>query len=141
MDEIRVVAAVIVRAGHILLTQRTMGREFPLRWESPGGKLEPGEHPAAGLVRELGEEVSWHGQIDLEPMFATSFKRNEYGMTRDVQLAFYYARAHVDWRATLVDVEGAGWFDLEAMRQLPLTPGNKRLLEFFDRNGGIQEVL
>ncbi len=28
-------------------------------WELPGGKLEPGEDPAACVAREIGEEAGW----------------------------------------------------------------------------------
>jgi 8-oxo-dGTP diphosphatase len=31
---------------------------LPLRWELPGGKCEPGESPAAGLRREIREELA-----------------------------------------------------------------------------------
>ncbi len=52
-----VVAAVIERAGRILVCQRTAAQPHPLKWEFPGGKVEPGETPDEALARELEEEL------------------------------------------------------------------------------------
>ena len=45
-------------AGRYLITQRRKGSHLAGRWEFPGGKVEPGESPAACLRRELTEELS-----------------------------------------------------------------------------------
>jgi 8-oxo-dGTP diphosphatase len=55
-----VAAGLIVRDGRVLITQRTATQHQPelaLKWELPGGKVEPGESPVAALVRELREEI------------------------------------------------------------------------------------
>jgi mutator protein MutT len=44
-------------AGRVLIGQRPRGRHLAGGWEFPGGKLEPGEERAAGLARELNEEL------------------------------------------------------------------------------------
>src|SRR5580765_4176549 len=54
---IQVVAAIIERAGAILVGQRTAQQSHPLKWEFPGGKVEPGESPEQALSRELEEEL------------------------------------------------------------------------------------
>jgi 8-oxo-dGTP diphosphatase len=51
-----VVAAVIEREGRVLICQRKLGRHA-LKWEFPGGKIEPSESPQAALKRELREEL------------------------------------------------------------------------------------
>jgi 8-oxo-dGTP diphosphatase len=57
METIVVAAAVLVRDGRVLLTQRKKGAHLEGKWEFPGGKVEPGEDPRAALVRELDEEL------------------------------------------------------------------------------------
>jgi 8-oxo-dGTP diphosphatase len=54
---IRVVAAVIVRDGTLLVGRRRLGLSHAGDWELPGGKIEPGESPERALVREIREEL------------------------------------------------------------------------------------
>ena len=52
-----VVAAVVERDGAYLACRRRPGKAAAGRWEFPGGKVEPGEIPAAALEREIREEL------------------------------------------------------------------------------------
>ncbi len=52
-----VVCAVIERNGHVLVAQRPPHKLLPLKWEFPGGKVEPGENPADAIIREIREEL------------------------------------------------------------------------------------
>ena len=62
-----VVAAVLSRGGCILACRRRLDAGFgPGRWEFPGGKVRPGEEPAAALRRELREELGVEARIGAE---------------------------------------------------------------------------
>jgi 8-oxo-dGTP diphosphatase len=63
---VEVVAAVLMRDGKILIGQRKRGGRHPLKWEFPGGKVEPGEEPRAALARELREELNVEAVIGEE---------------------------------------------------------------------------
>lgn len=52
-----VIAGVLLRGGRVLVAQRPAHKAEGLRWEFPGGKLEPGEGEVEGLARELLEEL------------------------------------------------------------------------------------
>ena len=51
-------AGIVVRDGKIMLCQRKPEDRLGLKWEFPGGKLEPGETPQQALERELREELA-----------------------------------------------------------------------------------
>jgi 8-oxo-dGTP diphosphatase len=54
-----IVTAGVIRdeQGKVLITQRLPKAHAGLLWEFPGGKLEVGEEPMNGLIRELQEEL------------------------------------------------------------------------------------
>jgi A/G-specific adenine glycosylase len=57
-----VTAAVIHRAGQVLIARRPEKGLLGGLWEFPGGKVEPGEELPAGLKREIREELA----VDIE---------------------------------------------------------------------------
>jgi 8-oxo-dGTP diphosphatase len=61
-----VVAAVIQREGQVLIGQRRTSDRHALKWEFPGGKVEPYEHPKEALRRELREELNIEAEIGPE---------------------------------------------------------------------------
>jgi 8-oxo-dGTP diphosphatase len=50
-------ALIMDQAGRVLLAQRPAHKHLALKWEFPGGKIEPGESADAALVREIDEEL------------------------------------------------------------------------------------
>lgn len=54
---IPVVCALIERDGRVLIAQRPAHKHLPLKWEFPGGKVEPGESAETAIVREIREEL------------------------------------------------------------------------------------
>lgn len=83
---IRVVAGLIERDGTLLICQRRRDSVFPLQWEFPGGKIEPGETGEAALQRELREELGIAADVGAE-LYRT---RHAYPDRYTVELLFYH---------------------------------------------------
>lgn len=61
---IKVSCAIILNQdGEILVAQRSTKMSMPLKWEFPGGKVEPNETAEECLHRELMEELNIEVQI------------------------------------------------------------------------------
>ena len=58
MKRIHVVAAIIIEDGKVFAAKRKDAGELALKWEFPGGKIEPGETGEEAIVREIMEELS-----------------------------------------------------------------------------------
>jgi 8-oxo-dGTP diphosphatase len=82
---LQVVAAVIEKNSRILICQRSRDSRHPLKWEFPGGKVEPGETPQQALARELREELA------IDAVIGDEMHRQhvEYGDGRVISLLFF----------------------------------------------------
>lgn len=74
MRTIRVVAAVVERAGRYLITQRRPAALLPLLWEFPGGRVEDGETDASALKREVRHRLG----VDVDVGQLISFVSHPY---------------------------------------------------------------
>ncbi len=83
---VRVAAAVVWRAGRLLLTQRPPGAPLGLQWELPGGKIEDGESPEHALVREIREELG----VLATPLEVLALDTHDYPHGLEVEVVFVH---------------------------------------------------
>ncbi|ABF41655.1 NUDIX hydrolase [Candidatus Koribacter versatilis Ellin345] len=81
----RVVAGILVRGDEILCCQRSHNDPMSLKWEFPGGKIEPNETAEAALARELVEELNLAAEIG--PLVETI--RHSYTAGVIIELYFF----------------------------------------------------
>lgn len=65
---LRVVSGLAIRDGKILMGKRPAAKLRGALWETPGGKVEPGESPIDALKREWIEEIGIN--VDVGPLIA-----------------------------------------------------------------------
>ena len=82
-----VAAGVVIQDDRIMLCQRRPEAHNGLKWEFPGGKLEPGESSEEALRRELREELS----IDVQVGHIADAVYYRYP-DRDVLVLFYMCK-------------------------------------------------
>lgn len=108
MKVVQVVSGVMIRDGRLFLAQRVGTKSWPFFWESPGGKVEPGETEIEALRREMREE------LDISSIGRTwrfTYGGNHDGEVHDVD----------DPRPQ--EGQGCGWFASRELDGLTLIPG------------------
>jgi 8-oxo-dGTP diphosphatase len=123
---LHVVGAAIAVGGRCLVTRRGARASMALKWEFPGGKVEPGEAPRDALRRELLEELGVEieaGELIGEGSSADS--------GREIRLSVYGAR-WVSGQIELREHHELGWFlpeELDGLdwpeADLPVVPAVK----------------
>lgn len=116
---IRVVAAVIERDGHYLITQRRATAVLPLLWEFPGGRVEEGENDAAALRREVLHRLG----ADIEVGHIISFVSHAYE-SYAVDLHLYECRLVRDALSPLA-VSDFRWVRSDEFDRYTFTPADE----------------
>jgi 8-oxo-dGTP diphosphatase len=123
---LQVVAAIIEHAGGILICRRRPDQSHPLQWEFPGGKVEPGESPAAALARELEEELGISGATG----HAIARYEFAYPGGPPVDLIFYRVLAFSGEPLNLIFQE-MRWAPRETLAEFDFVEGDRKFLASF----------
>ena len=122
-NQIDVAAALIFRAGKILIAQRHAGLHLGGLWEFPGGKREPNETFEHCLVREIHEELGVEisvGKLFEEVVHAYPEKT--------VRLGFFVCRLK-SGEPEPVDCAALKWVDKSELDEYPFPAADARLLD------------
>jgi len=121
-----VVAGVLQHNGKILICRRRAHQPHPLKWEFPGGKLEPGESPHTALIRELREELG----IESEPGAEITRYEFAYPGKQPILLIFIQVPA---WRGNIENriFETILWETSEALSNHDFLEGDAPFLRAF----------
>ena len=122
MKTIEVVAAIIIKDGHIFATQRGYG-EFQGWWEFPGGKMEVGESPQEALRREINEELDADIQVN-ELLETVEWDYPNFHLTMHCFICNLLSES-----MHLNEHEAATWLTHETLRSVKWLPADEILLD------------
>src|SRR6185312_16205813 len=112
-------AALIVRDGEVLIGQRRRGDRHALKWEFPGGKVETGETPQEGLVRELREELAISATVGHE---VARYQHSYPGGT--TVLLLFYAVTDFSGEPASRAFEQIQWANLRTLPEIDFLDGD-----------------
>lgn len=133
MKQIEVVAAVLVRQGKFLATQRGYG-EFRGYWEFPGGKIETGESREEALQREIREELETEICVG-EHLITVDYDYSSFHLTMHCFLCSLLSESLV-----LKEHENALWLSLDELSTVTWLPADEAVVQILqDRLGKLQK--
>jgi 8-oxo-dGTP diphosphatase len=135
---IDVVAGLLFNGGRVLACQRRRSGPFPLKWEFPGGKVEPGEDRRAALARELREELGIESG-GLEEVFAHV---HSYAGSATVKLSFFLV-ANFSGEPVNHVFEEIRWVRPEELLKLDFLEGDRAVVRWLvsDSAGALWQKL
>lgn len=105
MKPIDVVAAIIKKENTYLIVQRNRDKYLGLKWEFPGGKVEPNESFQEALLREIHEELNIDINIH-EKLAEEKYKDSEINI-----VLHYFLCSIKDGTTKLNEHEAMSWVD------------------------------
>ncbi len=134
-----VAVGILLKDGNVLACQRRHDVRYPLKWEFPGGKIEPGETPEEAVRRELFEELSIGAVPEAE------FHRQEWvypesrlEQNRDGAFRVFYFIVR-SWSGQIVNnvFEQVAWVSLDELRSMDILEGNREAVELLVKHGTV----
>ncbi|OGB97646.1 hypothetical protein A3F06_03900 [candidate division TM6 bacterium RIFCSPHIGHO2_12_FULL_36_22] len=103
LENKKVIAALIIHKGNILIAQKAKNDSLCGKWEFPGGKVEIGETDQECLKRELYEELGINATIGTYFMSSffehnnTSYEMRTYWVSSFTGEFFLYEHSAIKW--------------------------------------------
>ncbi len=126
---IRVVGALVMSGGRVLLTRRRKEQVHGGYWEFPGGKVEPGESDREALARELREELGVGAEVGEHVCTVT---HGYSGFVIDLAI---YRCVLGDQTPACREVEAVSWVPVNDLERLELTPPDRAVARWIRERG------
>lgn len=122
---VQIVAALIERPDRrILIGQRHRQDSSPLKWEFPGGTVEPGESLEQALARELREELD----VTLLRAVPISQVEHRYADHREPLSITFFAASILESEVRPQPFENVAWVLPRELAQYDFLSANTRLV-------------
>lgn len=118
-----VAVGIIIENGRVLLCQRKKTARYPLMWEFPGGKIETGETPEKGLVRELKEELC----IESTPGLLYFRQSYNYPDSGSFDVLYYSVSSYSGAIQNMV-FETTAWVEWKDLPSYDILEGNREVV-------------
>ena len=123
-NRIKVVGGIIVNKNKILVAQRSIQKEHPLKWEFPGGKIKVNENPIDALKREIKEELS----VDVKKYKLLLDYEYDYQDIKKIHLYFYKIDEYIG-KVRNIEHNQLLWIQYNDLEKLDFLDGDRMIID------------
>ena len=130
IEQIKVVAGLIIQNNKLLICQRPSFKDHPLKWEFPGGKIKNDETNEEALHREINEELSIN-IINYEELISYNF--NYKDLNKRVFIYFYLVN---NFSGKLLNNfhKELKWIEIKDIREYDFLEGDLKIIDHISSN-------
>ena len=130
IEQIKVVAGLILQNNKLLICQRPNFKDHPLKWEFPGGKIKNDETIEEALIREINEELSIN-IINYEELISYNF--NYKDLNKKVFICFYIVN-NFSGKVLNNFHKKLKWIEIKDIREYDFLEGDLKIIEHISSN-------
>ena len=130
IEQIKVVAGLILKNNKLLICQRPNFKDHPLKWEFPGGKIKNDETNEEALIREINEELSIK-IINYEELISYNF--NYKNLNKKVFIYFYLVN-NFSGKVLNNFHKELKWIEIKDIREYDFLEGDLKIIEHISSN-------
>ena len=130
IEQIKVVAGLILQNNKLLICQRPNFKDHPLKWEFPGGKIKNDETNEEALIREINEELSIN-IINCEELISYNF--NYKDLNKKVFIYFYLVN-NFSGKVLNNFHKELKWIEIKDIREYDFLEGDLKIIDHISSN-------
>ena len=130
IEQIKVVAGLILQNNKLLICQRPNFKDHPLKWEFPGGKIKNDETNEEALMREINEELSIN-IINYEELISYNF--NYKDLNKRVFIYFYLVN-NFSGKVLNNFHKELKWIEIKDIREYDFLEGDLKIIDHISSN-------
>ncbi len=130
IEQIKVVAGLILQNNKLLICQRPNFKDHPLKWEFPGGKIKNDETNEEALIREINEELSIN-IINYEELISYNF--NYKDLNKKVFIYFYLVN-NFSGKVLNNFHKELKWIEIKYIREYDFLEGDLKIIDHISSN-------